>query len=55
MIQQNYRIGIKLGEVEIEAEGDREFVEKHIQEFKKEMAKVADKLPAKTGPVIRYT
>jgi len=41
MTEQNYRIRIKLGEVEIEAEGDKEFVEKHIEEFKKEMPKIA--------------
>jgi hypothetical protein len=47
MTAQNYRIRIKLGEVEIEAEGDKEFVEKHIEEFKKEMPKIAKELPPK--------
>lgn len=47
MSEQNYRIRIKLGEVEIEAEGDKEFVEKHIGEFKKEMPQVAKGLPSK--------
>lgn len=47
MTEQNYRIRIKLGEVEIEAEGDKEFVEKHIEEFKKEMPKIAKELPPK--------
>jgi len=31
MTEQNYRIKIKVGEVEIEAEGDKDFVEKHIE------------------------
>ena len=47
MTEQNYRIRIKLGEVEIEVEGDKEFVEKHIEEFKKEMPKIAKELPSK--------
>jgi hypothetical protein len=47
MTEQNYRIKIKLGEVEIEAQGDREFVEKHIDEFKKEMPRIAKELPSK--------
>lgn len=47
MTEQNYRIKIKLGEVEIEAEGDKEFVEKHIKELKEEIPKVAERLPAK--------
>uniref|UniRef100_A0A7C3J6X8 Uncharacterized protein n=1 Tax=candidate division WOR-3 bacterium TaxID=2052148 RepID=A0A7C3J6X8_UNCW3 len=47
MTEQNYRIRIKLGEAEIEAEGDKEFVEKHIEEFKKEMPKIAKELPPK--------
>jgi|YelNatPaOPRAMG01_1025707.scaffolds.fasta_scaffold57338_3 hypothetical protein len=34
MTEQNYRIRIKLGEVEIEAEGDKEFVEKAINDRK---------------------
>jgi acylphosphatase len=44
MTEQNYRIRIKHGEVEIEAEGDKEFVEKHIEELKKEMPKIAKEL-----------
>lgn len=47
MTEQNYRIKIKLGDVEIEAEGDKEFVEKHIEEFKKEMPNIAKELPPK--------
>jgi hypothetical protein len=47
MTEQNYRIRIKLGEVEIEAEGDKDFVEKHIEEFKKEMPRIARELPSK--------
>jgi len=35
MSEKSYRIRIKVGEVEIEVEGDREFVEKHIREFKR--------------------
>lgn len=55
MTEQNYRIRIKLGEVEIEAEGDKEFVEKHIEEFKKEMPKIAKELPSKEKTVIPET
>jgi hypothetical protein len=47
MNEQNYKIRIKRGEVEIEVEGDKEFVEKHIEEFKKEMSKIAEELPPK--------
>jgi len=47
MTEQNYRIRIRLGEVEIEVEGDKEFVEKHIEEFRKEMPKIAKELPPK--------
>ena len=47
MTEQNYRIRIKLGEVEIEAEGDKDFVEKHIEEFRKEMPRIAKELPSK--------
>jgi hypothetical protein len=47
MVEQNYRIRIKFGEVEIEAEGDKDFVEKHIEEFKKEMPRIAKELPSK--------
>jgi len=47
MAEQNYRIKIKVGEVEIEAEGDKDFVEKHIEEFKKEMPRIAKELPSK--------
>jgi len=35
MTEQNYRIRIKQDAIEIEVEGDKEFVEKHIEEFKK--------------------
>ena len=52
MTEQNYRVRIKLGEVEIEAEGDKEFVEKHIEDFKKEMPKIAKELPSKEKAVI---
>jgi len=44
--EQNYRIRIKLGEIEIEAEGDKDFVEKHIEELKTEMPKIARELPS---------
>jgi len=47
MTEQNYRIKIKFGEVEIEAHGDKEFVEKHIGEFRKEMPRIANELPSK--------
>lgn len=45
MTEQKYKIRIKRGEIEIEAEGDKEFVEKHIEEFKKELSKIAKGLP----------
>lgn len=47
MSEQNYRIRIKNGEVEIEAEGDKEFVEKHVKELREEMPKFAKELPPK--------
>ncbi len=47
MTDQNYRIKIKQGEIEIEVEGDKEFVEKHIEEFKKELPRIAKELPSK--------
>jgi len=46
MSEQNYRIRIKVGEVEMEAEGDKDFVEKHIEEFKKEMPGIVKELPS---------
>lgn len=55
MSEQIYRIRIKFGEVEIEAEGDKEFVEKHIEEFKKEMPKIAKELPPKEKTVTSET
>jgi hypothetical protein len=55
MTEQNYRIRIKRGEVEIEAEGDKEFVEKHIEEFKKEMPTIAKELPSKEKTIIPET
>ncbi|MGQ9848338.1 MAG: hypothetical protein ACUVQP_12680 [Bacteroidales bacterium] len=51
MSEQNYKIRIKIGDVEIEAQGDKEFVEKHIEEFKKEMPKIAKELPPKEKPI----
>ncbi|MDY6985710.1 MAG: hypothetical protein SVE93_04825 [Candidatus Thermoplasmatota archaeon] len=47
MTDQNHRIRIKRGEVEIEVEGDKEFVEKHIEEFKKEIPNIAKELSPK--------
>lgn len=47
MTDQNYRIKIKQGEIEIEVDGDKEFVEKHIEEFKKELPRIAKELPSK--------
>jgi hypothetical protein len=44
MNEKSYRLRIKLGEVEIEAEGDKEFIEKHIGEFRKKMPKVDKQL-----------
>lgn len=37
MTERQYRIKLKLREDEIEVEGDKEFVEKHVEEFKKEL------------------
>ncbi|RLC63021.1 MAG: hypothetical protein DRI01_05905 [Chloroflexi bacterium] len=54
MVEQNYRIRIKFGEVEIEADGDKYFVEKHIEEFKTEMPKIASELPSKEDLRIQY-
>ena len=39
MTEQNYRIRIKQGEVEIEVEGDRDFVEMNIEKLKNELSK----------------
>lgn len=55
MTEQNYKIRIKLGKVEIEVEGDKEFVEKHIEEFKKEIPKIVKELPSKEKTVIPET
>jgi hypothetical protein len=51
MSEQTYRIRIKIGEVEIEAEGDKEFVEKQIEEFKNEIPEIAKDIPAKEKTV----
>lgn len=40
---ETYRIWIKKGDIEIEVEGDKDFVEKHIKEFKGELQKVTEK------------
>lgn len=37
--EQTYRIKLKYHQDEIEVEGDKEFVEKHIKEFKEELRK----------------
>jgi len=34
-----YRIRIKKGDIEVEVEGDKEFVEKHLENLKKELQK----------------
>jgi len=47
MTEQNYRIRIKQDAIEIEVEGDKEFVEKHIEEFKKVLPEIAKELPPK--------
>ena len=47
MTEQNYRIRIKQDAIEIEVEGDKEFVERHIEEFKKVLPKIAKELPTK--------
>jgi len=41
MPDQIYRWRIKRGDVEFEVEGDKEFVEKHVEEFKKEIPAIA--------------
>ncbi len=52
MVEQHYKIRIKQNGVEIEVEGDKEFVEKHIEEFKKEIPKIAKGLSLKKKPVV---
>jgi len=47
MTEQHYRIRIKQGEVEIEVEGDKEFVEKHIRELRGEVSKTVKESPLK--------
>ena len=48
-----YRIRIKKGNVEIEVEGDKDFVEKHIGELKNELSKFIRKMPIEdSGKVI---
>lgn len=44
MNEQQCRFRIKRGDVEIEVEGDKEFVEKHFEEFKKEISKITKEL-----------
>jgi len=44
MTEEKYRIRIKLENNEIEAEGDKEFVEKWIEEFKQEMPKYPERI-----------
>ena len=51
-----YRIRIKKGNVEIEVEGDKDFVEKHIGELKNELLKFIRKMPIEdSGKVIEKT
>jgi len=52
MTERNYKIRIKLEEVEIEVEGDKEFVEKHIEGFRKEMLKITKELLPKEKAII---
>jgi len=52
MTEKNYRIRIKKGEFEIEVEGDKEFVEKHIEEFKQEMQKAVKEMPPEEKAII---
>ncbi len=52
MVEQHYKIRIRRNEVEIEVEGDKEFVEKHIEEFKKELPKIAKESSLKEKPVV---
>jgi len=49
---EKYRIRIKQGEVEIEVEGDKEFVEKHIEKFKEEIPNSTKELPPEEKTVI---
>jgi len=55
MTEQNYKIRIKFGEAEIEADGDKEFVEKHIEELKKEILGIIKELPSKEKSAIPET
>jgi len=51
-----YRIRIKNGNAEIEVEGDKDFVEKHIGELKNELLKFIRKMPIEdSGKVIEKT
>ena len=45
------RIKIRKGEAEIEVEGDKDFVEKHIEELKNELSKFSRKIPVEGGSV----
>ena len=47
-----YRIRIKKGNVEIEVEGDKDFVEKHIGELKNELSKFIREMPIEDGEKI---
>jgi hypothetical protein len=44
MIEQNYRIKIKKGDTEIDIAGDKNFVEKHIEKYKKEVFEPSKKI-----------
>ncbi|MHA1250927.1 MAG: hypothetical protein ACTSRP_13120 [Candidatus Helarchaeota archaeon] len=44
MNDQKYRYRIKYGEIEFEVEGDKEFVEKHIEKFRNERQKIVNEL-----------
>lgn len=49
-----YRIRIRKGDTEIEIEGDKEFVEKHIEEFKEELSQIPE-VPLSEGKSISPT
>lgn len=52
---ENYRFRFKQGEVEFEIEGDKEFVEKHIKVFEKEMPKIPkDRVELETFSLVEF-
>ena len=48
---ETYRIRLRKANIEIEVEGDKEFVEKHIEELKKELLKITEETPSQEKTV----